>query len=145
MPPTEVKREHAPVRVLVHLGEGVPHAPVKRPERRRLVVVLDRVLWHVEEFVRLSEAVPCPVVARVAVWVDTNASGRRQVSAGEWKEAQTRGRGGRTDCSPVGFDRSMTVLHLDVFVAHERPCWQVVAVELQRSTEVLDRLGMLSA
>jgi hypothetical protein len=52
---------------------------------------------------------------------------------------------GRTDRPPVGLDGCVRVFQLDVLVAHECPGWEVVAVQLQCPTEVLDRLWVLSS
>ncbi len=47
-----------------------------------------------------------------------------------------------TDCPAICFNRRMTVLELDKLVSHQSPRWQVIAIELKRSFEVLDGFGV---
>lgn len=42
-----------------------------------------------------------------------------------------------TDCGSVGVYGCGCVCHFYEFVAHEGPCWQVLSVELDCSSEVL--------
>lgn len=49
-----------------------------------------------------------------------------------------------TNSSTISFNGGMTVVHLDELVPHERPSGQIIAVELKRALEVLNRLGMIA-
>ena len=53
--------------LLVARGGRDPHARVVRPERRRLLIVVERVEVHADDLVRLAEPVPRAVVARAHV------------------------------------------------------------------------------
>jgi hypothetical protein len=93
-----------------HRARGPAHAP----ERGRLLEVVERVLVHVQELVRLPEPVPRAVVLAA-----------------------------RVDGAAVGLDRRVRVLRLDVLVPEQRPRGEVRPVELRGAPEVLDRLLVL--
>ena len=62
---------------------------------------------HIEEFISLSEPVPCPIILPVHVYGTS-----------------------------VRLDRSVRVLHLDILVTHERPGGEVRPIELRSTPEV---------
>jgi hypothetical protein len=98
----------------VALTQRVPHPRVLGPQGGSPLVIIHRVERHLEELVRLTQPIPCPKVLGVEI-----------------------------HCPPVGLNGRVHVLELHVFVAHERPSSQAARVELQGTSEVLDRLVML--
>ena len=66
---------------------------------------------HIEELVRLSEPVPCPIILPIHVYGTS-----------------------------VRFNRSVRVLHLDILVTHERPGGEVRPIELRSTPEVSNGL-----
>ena len=105
---------HRPVDLVVAAADRLPHLRVVRPQAGRALVVEQGIEVHLEDLVRLSEAVPGAVVFAVDV-----------------------------DGAAVGLDGRVRVFHLDVLVAHERPGGEEVAVEGEGAPEVLDRFLVL--
>lgn len=83
-------------------------------KRPHLPEVVQGVVGHPEDLVGLAQAVPSPVVPRVDV-----------------------------HRPPVGLNRGLWVLHLDILVPHQSPRGEVVPVQLQRPPEVSHGLLVL--
>jgi hypothetical protein len=66
---------------------------------------------HIDEFVSLSKPVPCPVILPIHIYGTS-----------------------------VRLNRSVRVLHLDIFVTHERPGGEVRPIELRSTPEVSNGL-----
>jgi hypothetical protein len=66
---------------------------------------------HIEELVSLSEPVPCPIILPIQVYGTS-----------------------------VRLNRSVRVLHLNIFVTHERPGGEVRPIELRSTPEVSNGL-----
>ena len=104
-----------------------------------MLVVVQRILVHAEQLVRLRETVPSSVIFPVDICVP-DAITAFQLSGNFLDRllATTL-----TDGFAVCLDGRMRVFHLDVFMAHQRPRRQVRPVKLSSASEIFDRFFVL--
>ena len=107
-----------------------------------MLVVVQSILVHTQQFIRLRETVPGPVVLSVDV-CDADATMVQSALICGFLSVLTEGV--LTHSLPIRFNSGMGVLHLHILVTHERPRCQVGPVKLRGAPEILDSLLMLSS
>ena len=106
-----------------------------------MLIVVQGELAHIQQLVRLSKAVPRPVILPIDVlpiyiWLvdmrDRNICSRGESGSGLLKI------GVLTDSFSICFDSGMCVLHFYKLMSHEGPSGKIRVIQLCGSLEVLD-------